>query len=154
MSKKLTHIVAEATLNASLDEVWNLVALQYGHVARYNPAIASSEFTSRQTAGVGTERLCHVAPKGYLREAITKWEDQDFFELEVVDTSFPMHKIISRFTFAEVGAKTHLRQDFWYRMKGPVGWASGMMKGRFLKTLNEGLEGLAYYLEHEHKIAT
>ncbi|NNF58062.1 MAG: SRPBCC family protein [Rhodothermaceae bacterium] len=152
MDKKLIHLTADVTLDVPLERAWEVVALGFGDVAQYNPAIAASEFTSEQRAGVGTGRLCHVAPKGFLKEQITRWENQRFFELEVVDTSFPMHTVTSRFSFTPLGERTRVKQDFWYRMKPPMGWLSGLMKKPMQKTLDEGLNGLAHYLDHGEKL--
>lgn len=152
MDKKLTHLTADVLLNAPLEQAWEVIARGFGDVAQYNPAIAQSEFLSEQREGVGTGRLCHVDPKGYLKEQITKWEPQRFFELEVIDTSFPMHTVRSRFTFLPLGEQTRIKQDFWYRMKAPMGWLSGLMKGQMQKTLDVGLSGLAHYLDHGEKL--
>ena len=151
MAKKLTHLVAKVELDAPLKQVWKSVALNFGNVAEYNPAVDRSEFISDIRAGVGTKRLCHVDPKGFLKEEITQWEEGKSFELEVTETSFPMDRIVSLFTFTPSGNKTILQQDFWYRMKFPMGWMSRMMKKQMQKTLIEGLEGLDYYLRYGQK---
>ena len=52
----------------------------------------------------------------------------------------------SKFTFKEIDGKTSLTQEFWYRMKAPMGWLSGLMKGKMTKTLESGLDGLDTHL--------
>lgn len=148
---KPIYIKTEKLLHHSLDKVWKAVALGFGHVADYNPEIKASKFDSEKVKGVGTKRHCDTPDGGFLKEEIIEWEDRQYFKLKLVDTSFPMAVIESTFRFAPVGDQTRVTQEFWYRMKAPMGWLSGVMKGRMLKTLESGLNGLDYYLTHGEK---
>lgn len=143
MRKKNIYLKVSKEVPAPLEKVWEKVALGFGEVARYNPAIEASRFDSDQKAGVGTRRHCDTADGGYLKEEIVDWNEMENFTLNLVETSFPMATIESKFSFQKKGNNTLVTQEFWYRMKPPMGWLSGLMKGRMKKTLVTGLNGLA-----------
>jgi hypothetical protein len=146
MSKPI-YIKVEKTINHPLDKVWETVAIGFGHVSKYNPEIKESRFDSESKSGVGTRRHCDFSQKGYIKEEITEWKDKEFFKLKFIETSVPMAFLESKFTFNGDNAKTTLTQEFWYRMKFPFGWLSGLMKGKMKSTLENGLNGLNNYLE-------
>ena len=137
----------EKTIHQPLERVWQTVAVGFGNVADYNPAIKASKFDSEVRYGVGTKRHCDFEPKGYIKEIITDWKENEFFELEFTESSVPMGFMRSKFLFRESNGSTIITQEFWYRMKAPMGWLSGLMKGKMKGTLVKGLDGLEKYLE-------
>lgn len=140
---KPIYLKVERTYNHPVDKVWETVALDFGNVADYNPAIKSSHFDSEVRSGIGTKRHCEfVGRGGHIKEEIIDWKDREYFELTFTESSMPMAVLKSKFHFRDVEGKTHLEQEFWYRMKAPMGWMSSMMKGKMLQTLEGGLEGL------------
>ena len=56
----------------------------------------------------------------------------------------------SQFHFKEAEGKTIITQEFWYRLKAPMGWLSGLMKGKMKSTLEGGLIGLEKYLNNSY----
>ena len=140
------YLKAEKTLHQPLDKVWQTVAVGFGNVAHYNPAIKASKFDSELKSGVGTKRHCDFEPKGYIKEVITEWKEKEYFALEFTESSVPMGYMRSKFLFRESNGSTHITQEFWYRMKGPMGWLSGLMKGKMNKTLVMGMDGLEKHL--------
>ncbi|MBO3697452.1 SRPBCC family protein [Roseivirga sp. E12] len=131
------------TLDHPLDVVWNKVALNFGYVSEYNPAIQDSRYDSETKTGVGTKRYCKFAGKGgFIKEEIIDWQDNESFMLTFTETSAPMSVLKSKFHFKEINGKTELVQEFWFRMKAPMGWMSRMMKGKMRAVLVDGLNGL------------
>lgn len=145
MSKAI-HLQVEKLIEAPLPKVWETVALGFGQVADYNPAIKSSHLENDVTTGVGMIRHCNFAKSGYIKEEIIEWDDMQSFKLKFIESSVPMGILESKFTFAEAGSQTRVTQDFWYRMKSPMGWLSPLMKGQMRKTLTTGLDGLNTHL--------
>ena len=143
---KPIYLKVEKTINQPLDKTWNTVALGFGNVSDYNPAIRSSKFDSETKSGIGTKRHCDFEPKGFIKEEIIEWNDKKSFKLKFVESSVPMAFLESKFTFNETEGKTKITQEFWYRMKAPMGWLSGLMKGKMNKTLVDGLNGLEKHL--------
>ena len=143
---KPIYIKVEKVLDHTLEKVWDTVALDFGNVASYNPALKASKFDSEIKSGIGTRRHCEFKPSGYIKEEIIAWKDLEHFELKFTESSVPMGYMRSKFSFNSFENSTHLNQEFWYRMKAPMGWLSSMMKRKMLKTLEEGLDGLEKHL--------
>ncbi len=139
---KPIYIKVEKTIDRPLEQVWETVALGFGNVSDYNPAIKTSKFDSDVKSGVGTKRHCDFEPKGYIKEEIIEWNDNESFKLKFNESSVPMAFLESKFSFVSENGKTKIIQEFWYRMKAPMGWFSGLMKGKMKKTLLDGLNGL------------
>lgn len=150
MSKPI-YLQVEKIIDASLEQVWETVALGFGHVADYNPEIKHSYFDSEVKSGVGTRRHCDFPKKGYIKEEITAWEDLRSFSLKFLESSVPMGILRSTFTFEAQGNQTLIRQEMWYRMKAPMGLLSGLMKGKMRQTLDNGLGGLATYMKQQQQ---
>lgn len=140
------YLKVEKSFDQPLGRVWETVALGFGNVSEYNPAIKSSKLDSATTAGIGTKRQCDFEPKGYIKEEIIEWNNLESFKLRFTESSVPMAFMESKFSFAVANGKTTITQEFWYRMKAPMGWLSGLMKGKMKSTLETGLNGLENYL--------
>jgi len=146
---KPIYVKVEKNISKPLEQVWNKVALGFGNVSDYNPAIKASRFESDKKSGVGTIRHCDFVSKGYIKEEIFEWNDKQSFKLRFIESSVPMGFMESKFSFQENGAGTSITQEFWYRMKAPMGWLSGLMKGKMRKTLVDGLNGLEEHLNNQ-----
>ncbi len=147
------YIKVEKEVYAPINRVWKQVAAEFGNVCHYNPEIKDSKLDTDTTQGVGTIRHCEPVGGGFLKEKIIEWKEMENFKLKVIETSFPMSIIESKFQFKSKGDNTIVTQEFWYRMKFPLGWMSGLMKGKMRKTLIGGLDGLDYYLANNRKLS-
>ncbi|MEZ5038602.1 MAG: SRPBCC family protein [Saprospiraceae bacterium] len=149
---KPIYIMVEKEINAPLHSVWEQVAVGFGNVCQYHPEIEQSKFEGEIKQGIGMVRHCQPAGGGFLKEEIIEWNETESFKLKMIDTSFPMVMIESKFSFHGRANRTIVTQEFWYRMKSPMGWLSGLMKGKMRKTLENGLNGLEYYITTHKKI--
>jgi hypothetical protein len=145
--RKPIYLKVDKTIDQSLDKVWETVAIGFGHVSKYYPEIKDSRFDSERKSGVGTRRHCDFPQKGYIKEEIIEWKEKEYFKLKFIETSVPMAFLESKFSFQGDNNKTTITQEFWYRMKFPFGWLSGLMKGKMKSTLEKGLTGLDNYLK-------
>ena len=144
---KPTYLKVEKQIDQPLEKVWDTVALGFGNVSDYNPEIKDSRFDSERKSGVGTRRHCDFPKKGYIKEEIIEWSDKNSFKLRFIESSVPMGFLESKFSFRDLDGKTIVTQEFWYRMKAPMGWLSGLMKGKMQSTLENGLNGLEKHLK-------
>ncbi|XOV68705.1 MAG: SRPBCC family protein [Fluviicola sp.] len=144
---KPIYVKVSKTIDQPLERVWQTVALGFGNVSMYNPEIKTSKYDTQQKEGIGTIRHCDFQKSGYIKEEIIEWEDKKSFKLIFTESSIPMAHLESKFHFEEKDGTTILTQEFWYRMKAPMGWLSGMMKGKMKSTLESGLNGLENYLK-------
>ena len=140
------YLKVDKSINQPLEKVWEIVAIGFGNVANYNPAIKNSKFDSEIKIGIGTKRHCDFEPTGYIKEEIIEWNNKESFKLKFIESSVPMSFLESKFSFEEIDGITKVTQEFWYRMKAPMGWLSGLMKGKMKSTLEKGLDGLSIYL--------
>lgn len=146
---KPVYLKVEKRINQPLEKVWETVAVNFGHVAEYNPELKASRFDSEQRNGVGTRRHCDFPKKGHIKEEIIEWNEGASFKIRFVESSVPLAFLESKFNFSSDGEATTVTQEFWYRMKAPMGWLSGMMKGKMKSTLENGLDGLEKYLHNQ-----
>ncbi|MBL1214245.1 MAG: SRPBCC family protein [Ignavibacteriae bacterium] len=149
--KNPIYIKVEKTINHPMAAVWKTVALDFGYVSKYHPDVKSSKFDNEIKQGIGTKRHCNTNDGGYLKEEIIEWNEKQDFKLKLVESSFSMAMIESKFSFQEIGNSTKVTQEFWYRMKSPMGWLSGLMKGKMRKTLENGLIGIEKHLNKTKK---
>ena len=144
---KPIYLKVEKTIDQPLEQVWETVALGFPNVSDYNPEIKSSHLDSSIRQGIGTIRHCDFPKKGYIKEKIIEWEDSKFFKLTFIESSVPMAMLQSKFSFETQNGSTKITQEFWYRMKAPMGWMSVLMKGKMKATLENGLNGLEAFFE-------
>ena len=95
---KPIYLKVEKKIDKTLEQVWKTVALGFGNVADYNPAIKASKFDSDLKSGVGTKRHCDFEPKGYIKEEIIEWKDNEWFKLKFTESSTPMAFLESKFS--------------------------------------------------------
>lgn len=146
---KPIYIKVEKTFNHPKSKVWETVAVNFDGVSNYSPGVAKSNFIGEKKECIGTARHCDFPKKGWIEEQIIEWNEGVDFKVEKTASSMPMKFMESKFIFEDAGeGKTKMTQEFWYRMGGPMGFLSGMMKGKMTKMLNNGMEGLDKYLTH------
>lgn len=143
---KPTYLKVEKTILHPPEVVWQIVALGFGEVSMYNPEIKHSKLDSKLTSGVGTRRHCEFAKKGFIKEQIIEWNDGHSFKLSMIHSSVPMEFLESKYSFEQKESNTHVTQEFWFRLKSPMGWASALLKGKMRSTLKNGLDGLEFFL--------
>ncbi len=146
---KPTYIKVEKTISHPLEIVWETAAVGFGQVSLYNPEIKHSRLDSTQHYGVGARRHCEFIKKGFIKEEITEWDDKRSFKLIFIESSVPMKILESKFSFEPKGTNTLVSQEFWFRLKSPMGWFSQMLQGKMRSTLHNGLNGLESYLNKQ-----
>lgn len=146
---KPTYLKVEKIISHPPEVVWQTVALGFGQVSRYNPEIKHSKLDSKLSSGIGTRRHCEFAKKGFIKEEIIEWDDYRSFKLSMIESSVPMAFLESKYSFEKKESNTLVTQEFWFRLNPPVGWASTLLKGKMKSTLQNGLNGLALFLNQQ-----
>jgi hypothetical protein len=59
-------------------------------VQHYNPTVLAAHVEGGQTTGVGARRVCELAPKGTVKERVTKWQAEQCLGLEVTESDWPI----------------------------------------------------------------
>ncbi len=149
---KPIYIKVNKKYNHSSDKIWGAIAMDFGNSSSYNPDIKNSYLESDIKSGKGTKRHCDFHPKGYIKEEIIDWKDNEYFELEMLDSSFPMGFFKSKFSFSGNNETCEVTQEFWYRVKFPMGWISGLMKNKMKNALINGLDGFEKHFDSKNQI--
>lgn len=147
MSEKI-YIKVQREFDFPVEILWETIAAKFGKVSNYNPQINSSRLVGELSPGIGAVRYCVPVEGGFLKEEIIEWEELSDFKLKLIDSSFPMSIIESKFSFVNEHGKTIVLQEFWFKLKPPFGWFSWILKGKMTETLVAGLKGLDEYLKN------
>ena len=153
-SKKQQRIMVERTVMLPADQVWHILAEDYGAIANSHPTIVKSEYApGTVVGGEGAERMCYFNEKGtqMFHEKITKWEPEKMSYTQIIKDykKFPIDKDNTEVVYSveQVDANTSkLKAHLMYRTK--PAFMGGMAKGKFKGMLED------YFLAIEHHIKT
>lgn len=153
MRKKYKTIRAEKTINAPAERVWRAMVLDYGEISNFSPYIYASSYEKGSLKGeLNAERKCSFNEKG------SRWTHEQIREIDhkqmvmknvVVDAQkFPLDtdNSLAWYRVKDNGDDISTASyEFLYRTK--PAFMTGMVKGRFQKTLDDTLTGLKHYVE-------
>lgn len=153
-SKKQHEVIAERVVQIPADQVWHILAEDYGAIANSHPSIVKSEYTAGTVAGCeGAERMCYFNEKGsqMFHEKIIKWEPEkmSFTQIIVDFEKFPIDKENTEVVYSveKLDANTSkMKAHLKYRTKPAI--MGAMAKGKFKGMLED------YFLAIEHHIKT
>jgi uncharacterized protein YndB with AHSA1/START domain len=115
----MTHIAGEVTINAPVDEVFDMVADERNE-PRYNPRIVRAEKVSEGPVGAGARFIAEPKSMGSKGEmTLTTLEYDRPRRLHNVVRSSYM-QVDGTLTFEEVAGGTRLRWDWDMGMVGPM----------------------------------
>ena len=122
----MTHIAGEVTIDAPVDEVFDLVADERNE-PRYNPRIVRAEKVSEGPVGVGARFVAEpkrMGSKGEMTLTILEY-DRPHRLHNVVRSSYM--QVDGTLTFDETAGGTCLRWDWDMRLVGPMRVLSPML---------------------------
>ena len=147
-------IATEAVLiNASKQEVWNLLFHRFGETHLYNPNIEGSHDTNGKNGEIGCERQCSIDRKTNIKERIVQAEEFKSITVDVIGGNMPMVKEMQVVMLIDPVSptQTKVRINATYTTK--PSFMAGFVKGLFRKMLFGVLIGLKYYLETGHAVS-
>lgn len=153
MSKKYKTILSEKIINAPASRVWQAMVLDYGEIANFSPYIFASNYEHGSVKGeVDAERKCAFNAKGsrWTHEKIKEIDHENMIMKNIVidAAKFPLDQdnSFAYYSVKDNGDGTSTASyEFRYRTK--PGFMTGMVKGKFQKTLDDTLTGLKHYIE-------
>ena len=84
------------TINASREDVWEILFSQYGDIHVHNPTMQSSIYLHDASRGaLDVVRHCEFTDKLYLDEQITEVDEGTSFRVEVLEHNLPFVKEMS-----------------------------------------------------------
>lgn len=152
--KKVQSFQNAKVLPFSVEQVWQVVALDYGAIAKSHPKIIKSEYTDGALAGgEGVERICYFNESGsqFLKEKMVDFDPANFQFTNTVYQAgkFPVDPEYTRaiYKVRPIDANScELVFDMEFRTKPAM--MGGMMKSNFQKLIDD------YFIAVEHHLAT
>lgn len=139
-------------INASKEQVWDVLFTQYGDIHQHNPGMISSKYLHNSTKGeLNCVRHCQFNEKLSLEEKITEVEESNSFTVTVTKHNLPFIKGMSA-TYHLSSIKDSIGNNATeVTMTSVVSFSPSFMKylmrGQLGKGLAKHLFGLKYYLE-------
>lgn len=141
-------IATEAVfINASKQEVWNLLFHRFGETHLYNPNIEGSHGTNGKDGHVGCERQCSIDHKTNIKERIVQAEEFKSVTIDVIGGNMPMVKDMQVIMQIEPVSANQTKVVIVATYTTKPSFMAGFVKGMFRKMLFGVLIGLKYYLE-------
>lgn len=141
-------IATEAVLiNASKQEVWNLLFHRFGETHLFNPNVEGSHGTNGKDGQVGCERQCSINQKTNVKERIVKAEEFQSITVDIIGGNMPMVNEMQVIMLIEPVSLTQTKVLINATYTTKPSFMAGIVKGMFRKMLFGVLVGLKYYLE-------
>lgn len=141
-------IATEAVIiNASKQEVWNLLFHRFGETYLYNPNIEGSHDTNGKNGEIGCERQCSIDKKTNIRERIVNAVEFESITVDIIGGNMPMvdemQVIMLIDPVSSVQTKVSIRAAYTTKPS----FMAVIVRGMFRKMLFGVLIGLKYHLE-------
>ena len=136
-------------INASTEEVWEVLFNQYGDIHVHNPSMPSSKYLGNAaTKGeLNCSRYCTFSDKLFLEEKITQVDEHKSFKVESYKHNLPLLKDMSAmYELTPVGDNQTEVKMTSYAATSPS-FMIYLMKGQLGKGLKQHLFGMRYYIE-------
>ena len=136
------------TINASREEVWEVLFAQYGDIHIHNPTMTASSYMHGASEGASdVVRHCEFGEKLYLDEQITDVDELKSFRVEVLEHNLPFVKHMSAIyeLSSTADEATELRMVSFNSFA--PGFMKYLMRGQMRKNVAKHLFGLKYYIE-------
>ncbi len=150
--KKVQSFTVSRDIDASVEEVWRVVAEEYADIAKSHPYLSSSSYLEGSDhAGEGCERVCHLSDNGkkYTHEKQIDFDPKNhtfkvvIFHSQGLPLDSDYSTAIYRVQSLE-NNKSRLSFQMNYRTK--PAFMGAMAKGKFKKTISDYLMGVDYHV--------
>lgn len=136
-------------INASKEQVWNVLFNDFGNIHTHNPGIVASNYVDKNSkkGELNCVRYCQFNDKLSLEEIITEVDENNSFRVVVTTHNLPLLKHMSatyKLTSIAEG-KTEVKMTS-YNSTSPS-FMIHLVKGQMRKGLRKHLFGLKYYIE-------
>ena len=144
-------------IDAPKEGVWAVLA-DIGGIYRWNPGVIHSYSTSENNEGNGATRHYDLySPKGYLKERVIDWREEQGFKIDIYETNLPIERNVVEFSVEADGNSTIVEVTPDYAIK--YGVLGALMDRLFIqRKLKHGmhgmLAGLKYHVETGELVGT
>jgi ribosome-associated toxin RatA of RatAB toxin-antitoxin module len=145
--EKLREFQVEVDVNASKEQVWDLLFNRFGEVNIFNPVIEGSHHASGSKGEVGCERICDIDSKTSVKERITAASGNDSFDIEIIESTMPMmNKMFATWGVKDIGFGM-TRAQITIRFNTKPAFMGAIMKGMMKGMIKKMVIGLKYHME-------
>lgn len=140
---KFYNVTIEMLISGKTNDLWEMLALNFGHIARYSKDLKSSEYRSEHTTGIGTKRYCVMSNNGFMEEEVTQWKELESFGFQITNSSLPLKKGCSLlFTFHPINEeKISIVVEGKYRLK-KLGFLSPLLYPKMKQLIHNYLNDI------------
>ena len=154
------QITQQIHIEAPIDQVWRVLAQDFGDVHQWASAVhmSTASSTPKTSPGQGSKRQCET-DLGAFRETVLEFDEKKkIFAYEALGGPPIMRRGVNRWQLHGSGQRTRVSMDLRMELVPVLGFFLGpLMKGQMRKTLLEAGEELKHYVEtgapHPRKIA-
>jgi len=115
----MTRVTSEIRINAPKDKVWDIVS-DFAAASVWNPALATSYYTSEAKEGLAVTRHCDFPDGGYVKERALEWNPGESFKLEIYEGSVPFDNATGSVSLVDDGDGTIVTFALEYDLKADV----------------------------------
>ena len=151
-SKGTTSFTIYQEFEFPVEQLWEVVAINYGEIVNSHPAVYKSEYINGSTVGkLGAQRRLEFNKKGTkaLSEKIVSWDPANYtynVQLEKADR-FPINEqlTLATLTFESLGPnRSSFQFDFSYGTNPK--FMAGLAKGKFIALLEDYMIALEHFI--------
>jgi hypothetical protein len=152
MMTKFRKVTIGVDINASKEEVWDVLFNRFGEVNNFNPLIEGSQPSNDISGEVGAERICDLDSKNAIHEKITGARGNESFDVDIIKGNMPfINKAKATFDLKAVN-ENQTNVNLIMNFTAKPAFMVPMMKIMMPKMLRKMLIGLKYHLETDNLV--
>ena len=149
---KFRKVTIDIDINASKEEVWDVVFNRFGEVNNFNPLIEGSHHSDGAKGEVGCERVCDLDSSNSIHEKIVAARGNESFDVDIIKGGLPMmDKAHATFDLKAINA-TQTKVTFTMNFTSKPAFMAPMLKLMMPKMLKKMLVGLKFHLETDQLV--
>lgn len=144
---KFRKVTIDIDVNASKEQVWDLLFNRFGEVNNFNPLIEGSQHSQGAKGEVGCERVCDLDAKNSIHEKIVAARGNESFDIDIIKGGLPMMDEAKATIDLKAISGSQTNVTFTMNFTSKPAFMAPLMKGMMAKMLKKMLVGLKYHLE-------
>jgi hypothetical protein len=149
---KFKKAIIDIDVNASKEQVWDLLFNRFGEVNNFNPLIEGSQHSQGAKGEVGCERVCDLDAKNSIHEKIVAARGNESFDIDIIKGGLPMMDEAKATIDLKAISGSQTNVTFTMNFTSKPAFMAPLMKGMMAKMLKKMLVGLKYHLETDQLV--
>lgn len=149
---KFRKVTIDIDINASKEQVWDLLYNRFGEVNNFNPLIEGSHHSQGAKGEVGCERVCDLDAKNSIHEKIVAARGNESFDVDIIKGGLPMMGEAKATIDLKAISGSQTNVTFTMNFTSKPAFMAPLMKGMMAKMLKKMLVGLKYHLETDQLV--